>query len=187
MLESLLLIFLIIYQSLRILQFHQKFKPKCRCTNYVCAWPQSQSKLPSVLKHVTKTPTNDEVFEHFTLKTHATCRYIPRRERLSFSKTYALPNAFNFQCREEYSGQKTISRSGLSIDNDAHHRIPLCGCMWLLNKKAEVQTRHHDAAGSLPLVGGGGLRCWCLRTRVFLQHQHVAFQMFPTPWGKVGK
>jgi len=53
------------------------------------------------------------------------------------------------------------------IDDDAAQRVPLCRRMKLLSPKAEAQTRPRTVqTGPCRLVvGGGGLRCRCLRTR----------------------
>ena len=52
------------------------------------------------------------------------------------------------------------------IDDDAAQRVSLCRRMWLLSPKADMQTWPHTVqADSCRVVGGGGLRCWCLRIR----------------------
>ena len=50
------------------------------------------------------------------------------------------------------------------IDDDATQRVSLCRRMWLLFPKAGAQTRPHtvQADPCRLVVGGGGLRWWCL-------------------------
>ena len=53
------------------------------------------------------------------------------------------------------------------IDDDAAQRVSLCQRMWFLNPKAVAQTRPHtvQADPCRVVIGGGGLRCCCLRIR----------------------
>jgi len=53
------------------------------------------------------------------------------------------------------------------FDDDAAQRVSLCRRMWLLSLKVEAQTWPHtvQADPCRVVVGGGWLRCWCLRAR----------------------
>jgi len=53
------------------------------------------------------------------------------------------------------------------FDDDVAQRVSLCWRMWALSPKVEAQTRPHtvQADPCRVVVGGGWLRCWCLRIR----------------------
>jgi len=73
------------------------------------------------------------------------------------------------------------------IDYDAAQRAPLCRRMWLLNSKAEAQTRPHTCRriSATLLLGVVGCAVGVSAHALLLPNPYVAAQMLPAPCRKL--